>query len=88
MVTGDNKQTALAIASQLDLPPSSVFAEVHPSEKSRFVDKMKLEGFTVAMVGDGINDSPALASADVGIAIGAGTDVALEAASIVLLKSK
>ena len=85
LLTGDNRQTANAIASRLEM--DQVRAEVLPADKEREVDAMMKAGERVAMVGDGINDAPALVRADVGIAIGAGTDVAIDSADVVLMKS-
>jgi Cu2+-exporting ATPase len=87
MITGDARQVAHAVARDLGIAPDSVFAEVLPEDKDQAVTDLQHRGATVAMVGDGVNDAPALARADVGLAIGAGTDVAIESAGVVLASS-
>ncbi len=84
MMTGDNRTTAVAVAARLGI--GQVEAEVLPERKALVVRKLRAEGRVVAMAGDGVNDAPALAAADVGVAMGAGADVAIESASVTLLK--
>ena len=88
LVTGDNSLTAASIAQQTGIPPENVFAQVRPEQKAEFVKKLQQQGERVAFVGDGINDAPALEQADLGVAVSRASDVAREAADIILLKSE
>ncbi len=88
LVTGDNALTAASIARQVGIAAENVFAEVRPEQKAEFVKKLQATGGRVAFVGDGINDAPALTQADLGIAVSRASDVAREAADIILLKSE
>jgi Cu+-exporting ATPase len=88
LVTGDNALTAASIARQAGIPPQNVFAGVRPEQKAQLVERLQRQGERVAFVGDGINDAPALEQADLGIAVSRASDVAREAADIILLKSE
>jgi Cu+-exporting ATPase len=88
VVTGDNARTAQAIAAKAEIAAENVFAEVRPEQKAKFIQELQGKGERVAFVGDGINDAPALEAADLGIAVSRASDVAREAADIILLKSE
>jgi Cu+-exporting ATPase len=88
LVTGDNQLTASRIAVEVGIPPENVFAEVRPEQKADFLKRLQQQGEKVAFVGDGINDAPALEQADLGIAVSRASDIAREAADIILLKSE
>merc|ERR1719488_175468 len=87
LITGDNDSTAQAVALELGIETRNVMASVLPGQKAKKVSELQTRGHKVAMVGDGINDSPALAQADVGIAVGAGSEIAIEAADVVLVRN-
>ncbi|HLO47046.1 MAG TPA: copper-translocating P-type ATPase, partial [Kamptonema sp.] len=87
LLTGDRREVAVAIAQQLDIPPDDLLAEIRPQGKAEAIAVLQAQGHQVAMVGDGINDAPALAQADVSIALQAGTDAAVETAQIVLMRN-
>jgi P-type Cu+ transporter len=88
LITGDNARTATSIARQVGVPAENVFAEVRPENKAELVRKLQDQGERIAFVGDGINDAPALEQADLGIAVSRASDIAREAADIILLKSE
>jgi Cu+-exporting ATPase len=87
MITGDNDRTARAIAKKAGISPENVISDVLPEDKAVRIKELQIAGENVAMVGDGINDAPALAKANVGIALGSGTDIAIETGEIVLVKN-
>jgi Cu+-exporting ATPase len=87
LLSGDSKPTAQSIGRQLEFPEANVIAEIRPEQKAEFVKQLQAKGERVAFVGDGINDAPALTQADLGVAVGRASDIAREAADILLLKS-
>ncbi len=87
MITGDNSRTALSVGRECGIPENNIISEVLPEDKASKIEMLQNDGYKVAMVGDGINDAPALTQSNVGIAIGAGTDIAIESADIVLMRS-
>jgi len=87
LLSGDSQRTALSIGRQLEFPEANIVGEIRPEQKAEFVEKLQAQGVRVAFVGDGINDAPALVQADLGVAVGRASDVAREAADIILLKS-
>jgi Cu+-exporting ATPase len=87
MLTGDNDRTASAVAEELGIPAKNVRAEVLPDEKADVIDDIQADGTHAMMVGDGVNDAPALTAAHIGVAIGSGTDVAIESADVTLMRS-
>jgi Cu+-exporting ATPase len=88
MVTGDTRETALAVGRQAGMAPQEILSEVRPESKAALIRQMRSEKEQIAMVGDGVNDAPALAEADVGIAMGSGTDIAIEAADVTLTRGE
>ena len=85
LATGDGRATAEAVGRAVGIPPERILADARPADKTALIERLQAEGQTVAMVGDGINDAPALARADLGVAIGTGADVAIEASDVTLL---
>ena len=88
MITGDNEKTARAVGAMLGMDHDHIFSRILPGQKARIISELEKKGWTVAMVGDGINDAPALATAHVGMAMGSGTDVAMETGDVVLMNSR
>ena len=88
MITGDNEKTARAVGAMLGMDHDHIYSRILPGQKARIISDLEKKGWTVAMVGDGINDAPALATAHVGMAMGSGTDVAMETGDVVLMNSR